>query len=41
VALAALLTGRVPPRAGTLAILSGGNVDLAAYARAIAGTDRS
>jgi threonine dehydratase len=32
VALAAVLTGRVQPRPGTLVILSGGNVDLAAYA---------
>lgn len=35
VALAAVLAGRVDPRAGTLVILSGGNVDRAAYARAI------
>ncbi|MBJ6123167.1 pyridoxal-phosphate dependent enzyme [Sphingomonas sp. BT553] len=35
VALAALLAGRVPVKPGTLAILSGGNVDLAAYALAI------
>ena len=37
VALAALLTGKVAPRAGTLAVLSGGNVDVAAYAKAIGG----
>ncbi len=36
VALAALLSGKVQPVAGTLAILSGGNVDLAAYARVLA-----
>jgi threonine dehydratase len=36
VALAALLAGKVAAQPGTLAILSGGNVDLAAYARAIA-----
>jgi len=35
VALAALLAGKVAAEAGTLAILSGGNVDLAAYAGAI------
>lgn len=32
VALAALLSGKVPPAPGMLVILSGGNVDLAAYA---------
>jgi threonine dehydratase len=37
VALAALLSGRVAPQPGTLVILSGGNVDRAAYARAMAG----
>jgi threonine dehydratase len=37
VALAALLTGKVAPAAGTLAILSGGNVDLTAYAKVLAG----
>jgi threonine dehydratase len=36
VALAALLAGRIAPDAGTLVILSGGNVDIQAYARAIA-----
>ncbi len=36
VALAALLSGKVQPVAGTLAILSGGNVNLAAYARVLA-----
>lgn len=36
VALAALLAGKVPAQAGTLVILSGGNVDLTAYARALA-----
>lgn len=36
VALAALLAGKVTPAPGTLVILSGGNVDLVAYARAIA-----
>ncbi len=36
VALAALLSGKVQPVAGTLAILSGGNVDLAAYAGVLA-----
>jgi threonine dehydratase len=36
VALAALLTGKVAPAAGTLAILSGGNVDLTAYAKVLA-----
>ena len=37
VALAAVLTGKVRAEAGTLVVLSGGNVDLAAYARAMAG----
>ena len=37
VGLAALLAGKVKPEAGTLVILSGGNVDLAGYAKAIAG----
>ena len=37
VALAALLAGKVAPDAGMLVILSGGNVDVAAYARALAG----
>ncbi|QNE33280.1 threonine/serine dehydratase [Sphingomonas sp. NBWT7] len=36
VALAAVLSGAVPVADGTLVILSGGNVDIAAYARAIA-----
>ena len=36
VALAALLAGRVPVEAGTLVILSGGNVDMTGYARALA-----
>lgn len=36
VALAAVLSGAVPPADGTLVILSGGNVDIAAYARALA-----
>ena len=35
VALAAVLSGRVVAEAGTLVVLSGGNVDLAAYARAL------
>ncbi|MBB5715386.1 pyridoxal-phosphate dependent enzyme [Sphingomonas aerophila] len=35
VALAALLAGRVAPEPGMLIILSGGNVDLAAYARVL------
>jgi threonine dehydratase len=35
VALAALLAGRVSPEQGMLIILSGGNVDLAAYARVL------
>ncbi len=37
VALAAVLSGKVTPRAGTLVILSGGNVDVEAYARVIGG----
>ena len=36
VALAALLAGKVAPEVGTLVLLSGGNVDMDAYARAIA-----
>lgn len=36
VALAALLSGAVTPEPGTLVILSGGNVDIAAYAKAMA-----
>ena len=36
VALAAALAGRVPVEAGMLVILSGGNVDMAGYARALA-----
>jgi len=35
VALAAVLTGQVTPADGTLVVRSGGNVDLAAYARAL------
>jgi threonine dehydratase len=35
VALAALLAGRVSPQPGMLIILSGGNVDLTAYARVL------
>lgn len=37
VALAAVLSGSVPAEAGMLVILSGGNVDVAAYARVLAG----
>ena len=37
VALAALLAGKVRAEAGTLVLLSGGNVDLPAYAKAMAG----
>ena len=37
VALAALLAGRVAVEVGMLVVLSGGNVDLAGYARAMAG----
>lgn len=36
VALAALLAGKVPVESGTLCILSGGNVDRAAYAKVLA-----
>lgn len=38
VALAALLAGKADAGAGTLVILSGGNVDLAAYGAVLAGT---
>ena len=37
VALAAVLAGKVPVEAGMLVLLSGGNVDAAAYARVLAG----
>ena len=37
VALAAVLAGKVAVEAGTLVVLSGGNVDIDAYARALAG----
>ncbi len=37
VGLAAVLAGKVAPEAGMLVILSGGNVDIGAYARAMAG----
>ncbi|RXD07702.1 threonine/serine dehydratase [Sphingomonas sp. UV9] len=37
VGLAAVLSGKVPRAPGLLVILSGGNVDLAAYAKALAG----
>jgi threonine dehydratase len=37
VALAALLTGKVQAAPGMLVLLSGGNVDIAAYAKALAG----
>jgi threonine dehydratase len=37
VALAALLSGRVAVEAGMLVVLSGGNVDVAAYGRVLAG----
>ena len=37
VALAAVLAGKVRAEAGMLVVLSGGNVDLAAYAKALAG----
>lgn len=37
VGLAALLAGKISPQPGMLVILSGGNVDPAAYARAMAG----
>jgi len=39
VGLAALLAGRAAPVAGMLVVLSGGNVDLAAYGRVLAGRD--
>jgi threonine dehydratase len=39
VALAALLSGKVEAVAGTLVILSGGNVDLAAYGAVLAGSE--
>ncbi len=39
VALAACLAGKVALEPGTLVILSGGNVDMAAYARVLAGDD--
>ena len=39
VALAALLAGKVAPKPGTLALLSGGNVDMDAYAAVLAGQD--
>ena len=39
VALAPLLAGKVDSTAGTLVLLSGGNVDRAAYGRVLAGTD--
>jgi threonine dehydratase len=35
VALAALLSGRVPPEPGTVVMLSGGNVDPALHARTV------
>ncbi len=38
VGLAALLSGKVVPEAGMLVVLSGGNVDIDAYARAIGGS---
>lgn len=38
-ALAALLAGKARPEPGTLVIVSGGNVDLDAYGRVLAGTD--
>ena len=37
VAIAALLSGKVPPEPGTLVMVSGGNVDSEAYARVLAG----
>jgi threonine dehydratase len=37
VGLAAVLSGKVKLEPGLLVILSGGNVDLAAYAKAMAG----
>lgn len=39
VALAALLAGKAEPRAGTLVILSGGNVDPVAYGAVLAGAE--
>jgi threonine dehydratase len=39
VALAALLAGKADATAGTLVLLSGGNVDREAYGRVLAGTD--
>jgi threonine dehydratase len=39
VALAALLAGKVVPTAGMVVLLSGGNVDVDDYARALAGAD--
>ena len=39
VALAALLAGKVAPREGMLVILSGGNVDLTAYAKVLGSTE--
>ncbi|MFC3580565.1 threonine ammonia-lyase [Sphingomonas hylomeconis] len=39
VALAAMLAGKVAVQAGMLVLLSGGNVDRAAYGRVLAGTD--
>ncbi len=38
VALAAVLAGKVAPEPGMLVILSGGNVDVAAYGRALSGS---
>lgn len=38
VALAAILAGKVPPTPGMLVLLSGGNVDRAAYAAVLAGS---
>lgn len=40
VALAAVLTGKVEVEPGLLVVLSGGNVDLAAYGAVLAGTDQ-
>jgi threonine dehydratase len=37
VALAALLSGKLSPREGTVAVLSGGNVDPALHARIVKG----
>jgi threonine dehydratase len=34
-ALAALLSGRIPPAPGTVVILSGGNIDPALHARIV------